>query len=92
MSQVVSLELRDEVYAALRQQAESLGISISELIAIALERQSGLRDRHKTEAEKEAARQRFCHHAGAIDLGYPTGADNASIDADLIRAYSGDIT
>jgi hypothetical protein len=92
MSQVVSLELRDEVYAALRQQAESLGISISELIAIALERQSGLSYQDKTEAEKEAARQRFRRHAGAIDLGYPTGADNASIDADLIRAYSGDIT
>lgn len=42
MSQVVSLELRDEVYTALRQQAESIGISISELILIALERQSGL--------------------------------------------------
>ncbi|HBL13070.1 MAG TPA: hypothetical protein DD379_17075 [Cyanobacteria bacterium UBA11162] len=92
MSQVVSLEIRDEVYTALRQQAESVGISISELMLIALERQSGLTYQHKTEAEKESARQRFRRHAGAINWGYPTGADNASIDADLIRAYSGDIT
>lgn len=92
MSQVVSLELRDEVYTALRQQAESVGISLSELMLIALERQSGLTYQQKTETEKEAARQRFRRHAGTIDLGYPTGIDNASIDADLIRAYSGDIT
>ncbi|HMF11817.1 MAG TPA: antitoxin family protein [Gemmataceae bacterium] len=26
-------------------------------------------------------------HAGAVDLGKPTGADNESIDADLAREY-----
>ncbi|MCE2662992.1 MAG: hypothetical protein LW716_09620 [Microcystis sp. 53602_E8] len=40
----------------------------------------------RTEAEKEAARQRFRAHAGSIS-GYPTGADNESIDADLGREY-----
>lgn len=25
---------------------------------------------------------------GSVDLGYPTGADNESIDADLAREYS----
>ncbi len=90
MSQVVTLELRDEVYSALKKQAESVGIPVSEWIAIALDQQSGLPKEYQTEADKEAARQRFHSHAGAIDLGYPTGADNASIDADLIKAYSGD--
>jgi hypothetical protein len=42
VSQIVTLELRDEVYTALRQQAESLGLSFSEWISIALEKQSGL--------------------------------------------------
>ncbi|NJP08613.1 MAG: hypothetical protein HC866_03345 [Leptolyngbyaceae cyanobacterium RU_5_1] len=92
MSQIVTLELPDEVYAVLRQQAESVGISLSEWIAVALERQSGLLSQSKTEAEKEAARQRFRRHAGAIDLGYPTGVDNENIDTDLIRAYSEDLT
>lgn len=87
MSQVVSLELRDEVYTALRQQAESVGISISELILIALERQSGLLTPHKTEAEKETARARFERHFGTLNLEHPTNLDNESIDADLVREY-----
>jgi hypothetical protein len=92
MSQVVTLELSDEVCIALKQKAESAGISLSEWIKVTLDQQSGLSSQQKTEAENEAARQRFRKHAGAIDLGYPTGADNDSIDADLIRAYSGDIS
>ncbi len=90
MSEVVTLELRDELYAILKQQAESVGISLAEWIAVGLEQQNSLLIQPKTEAEKEVARQRFRRHAGAIDLGYPTGADNVSIDADLVRAYSGD--
>jgi predicted DNA-binding antitoxin AbrB/MazE fold protein len=30
---------------------------------------------------------RLLVHAGAVDLGKPTGAENASIDADLAREY-----
>jgi len=37
-------------------------------------------------AQKEAARLRFQSHAGAISLGYATGADNESIDAELVKA------
>jgi hypothetical protein len=87
MSQVLTLELSDEMYTFLKQQAEVAGISISEWITTSLEQQSGLQKKQQNEAEKEAARQRFRQHAGAIDLGYPTGADNESIDADLVRAY-----
>lgn len=87
MSQVLTLELSEEAYRALQQQAEIAGISVSEWIATSLEQQYGLQKKQQTEAEKEAARQRFRHHAGAIDLGYATGADNESIDADLVRAY-----
>ena len=88
MSQVVSLELRDEVYTALRQQAESFGISLSELILIALERQSSLLTPHKTEAEKKTARARFERHFGTLKLEHPTALDNESIDADLVREYA----
>ena len=90
MSEVVTLELRDELYADLKQKAESVGISLEAWIAVALEQQNTVLNQPKTEAEKELARQRFRRHAGAIDLGYPTGADNTSIEADLVRSYSGD--
>ncbi|MGI8504782.1 MAG: hypothetical protein ACR2LR_27165 [Hassallia sp.] len=82
MSQVLTLELIDKVYTFLKQQAEVAGVPILEWITTCVE-QSGLQKKQQNEAEKEAVRQRFRHHAGAIDLGYPTGADNESIDADL---------
>lgn len=90
MSEVVTLELRDELYADLKQKAESVGISLEAWITVVLEQQNSGLNQPKTEAEKELARQRFRRHAGAIDLGHPTGADNASIEADLVRSYSGD--
>jgi len=40
-----------------------------------------------TEEEKKAAMERLLRHAGAASLGYATGADNESIDADLAREY-----
>lgn len=90
MSQVLSLELSDEVYTALQQQAEVTGVSLAELVATSIEEQyaSLRREKSQAETEKEAARQRFRSHAGSINLGYATGADNESIDADLVRAYS----
>jgi Protein of unknown function (DUF2442) len=41
-----------------------------------------------TDAEKQAARERFERHFGEVDLGYATGVDNEQIDADLARAYA----
>lgn len=72
MNQVLTLELSDEVYAALKQQAEIAGISLAEWVATSLERQCGFISSNKlqTEAEKEAARQRFRRHAGTINLRY----------------------
>jgi hypothetical protein len=67
MSQVVTLELSDEVCITLKQKAESAGISLSEWIKITLDQQSGLSSQQKNEAENEAARQRFRRHAGAIN-------------------------
>ncbi|MDZ7966277.1 MAG: hypothetical protein RM368_15080 [Nostoc sp. DedSLP03] len=92
MSRVLSVELSDEVYATLQQQAEVAGVSLAELISTSIEQQYGSPRREKSQAqvetEKEVARQRFRSHAGSINLGYATGADNESIDADLAKAYS----
>jgi len=91
MSQVVTVQIRDELYTVLSRQAEIAGLSLPEWIAVALEQTAVVSERpNRTEAEKESARQRFRRHAGSIDWGHPTGADNQSIDADLIRAYSDD--
>ncbi|NOT60436.1 MAG: hypothetical protein HOP19_09455 [Acidobacteria bacterium] len=40
-----------------------------------------------TEEETQLAEVRFARWIGAASLGYPTGADNESIDADLAREY-----
>jgi hypothetical protein len=90
VSQVLSLELSDELYAVLQQQAEVAGISLAELVVTFIEQQYGsLRlEKLQTETEKEAVRQRFRSHAGSINLRYTTGADNENIDADLVSAYS----
>jgi antitoxin YefM len=42
----------------------------------------------RTDAEKQAARERFESHLGEVDLGYATGVDNEQIDAELARAYA----
>lgn len=86
MSQVLTLELNDELYAVLKQQADRAGMPLSQWIALSLEQRYDISTSPRTEAEKEAARQRFRRHAGSLNLGYATGADNESIDADLIRA------
>lgn len=89
MSQQLTLELNDEVYADLQQKANAVGLSIAEWIVAALSTQSnGVSRVLHSVAQQEEARQRFRSHAGAISLGYATDIDNESIDADLARAYA----
>ncbi|MBD2460293.1 hypothetical protein H6G89_04480 [Oscillatoria sp. FACHB-1407] len=89
MSQQLTLELSDEVYADLQQKANAVGLSIAEWIVAVVSYQSsgGSKALHSVEQQEEA-RRRFRNHAGAISLGYTTGIDNESIDADLARAYA----
>lgn len=89
MSQQLTLELSDEVYADLQQKANTVGLSIAEWIVAVLSNQSnGVNQVLHSVAQQEEARQRFRSHAGAISLGYATGINNESIDADLARAYA----
>lgn len=41
VSQVLNLELSDEVYAAFQQEAEVTGVSLAELVATSIEQQYG---------------------------------------------------
>ena len=94
MSQTLTLELSDEVYNAIRHHAEVAGTSPAQFAATSLEREFGIAlgaqavSAQRTEAEKQAAREQFERLCGAVNLGYPTGTDNESIDADLAREYA----
>ncbi len=93
MSHTLTVELSDEVYAAIQRQVEEANTSPAQLATLSLAQHFG-RGHHarqttslRTEAELQAARERFERHFGAVNLGYATGADNESIDADLAREY-----
>ncbi|MCW5852979.1 MAG: hypothetical protein KIT87_23120 [Anaerolineae bacterium] len=94
MSHILILELSDDTYAALVQRAEASGVSPALLATDSLTREFINGEAAQTESvlltdlERQAARERFEAHFGAVDLGYPTGADNESIDADLAREYA----
>ncbi|MEA5514949.1 hypothetical protein [Nodularia sp. UHCC 0506] len=90
MSQLLTLELSDEVYTALHQQAIAVGLSVAELVATSLNRQYSLSVSPKSDAEE--ARQRLLGFAGVISMGYATGTDNESIDADLAKTYDNAFT
>ena len=40
-----------------------------------------------SERERAENMARLIEHAGAVNLGHPTGADNESIDVDLAQGY-----
>jgi hypothetical protein len=89
MSQQLTLEISDEVYADLQRKANAVGISITEWIVTVLNRQGAVANRVMLSLEQqEQARQKFKSHAGAISLGYATDTDNEAIDADLVKAYA----
>jgi hypothetical protein len=91
MSQMLILELSDEVFSAIYHQAEKIGVSPVNLIDDSLEQQFSIfsvSERLKTETQTGSARQRFESHFGEVDLGYPTGADNEGIDADIAEEYA----
>lgn len=89
MSQQLTLEISDEVYADLQRKANAVGISITEWIVTVLSQQGAVPNRVMLSLEQqEQARQKFKSHAGAISPGYATGTDNEAIDADLAKAYA----
>ena len=91
MSQLLTLELSDEVYAVWRQHANAVGLSVAEWIIASLGQQNGFPTHPvPTEVQRREARERLLRYAGAISLGCATGADNESIDADLAKVYAND--
>ncbi|MHB0875050.1 MAG: hypothetical protein ACYC5O_03280 [Anaerolineae bacterium] len=69
------IELPDSLRQPLERVAADAGQTPEEWVRGVVRQHLGPRD------------QRLRCHFGAVDLGAPTGADNDSIDADLVRAY-----
>jgi len=89
MSQSLTLELSEQVFAAIQRQAQAIGISPAQFAATLLEQQfpqafKVLLD----DTEKNAARVRFERHFGTLKSGDFTDLDNASIDTDLTKEYA----
>ena len=76
-----------ELYEAFQQIAAKQGRTTEEVALEWLAQRAAQRRRYLPEEERQAVRERFRRHAGAVNLGYATGADNESIDADLAREY-----
>jgi hypothetical protein len=88
MSQNLTLELSEQVYVAIQQQAQAVGLSPSQLVATLVEKQFTQAFKQLDKVEKDTARLRFERHFGSLVLDHPTNVDNESIDDDLAREYA----
>lgn len=85
MSHRLTLDVPDELYEPLAKAARQVRHPIEEWVLMRLGAQ--VRSAPISEEGYTEAMDRLMHHAGAVHLGYPTGADNEGIDADLVREY-----
>ncbi len=89
MSQILTLELNDKIFAAIQKQAENIGIPPESLAANLLEQKfSEINNLLLTETEKQNRRAKFERHFGTLDFGCTVDLDNESIDTDLAKEYS----
>jgi hypothetical protein len=82
------LELSEQTFIAIQQQAERMGISLERLATTLLKQRFTQFPSLISEAEKDVARSRFEHHFGTLKLNDSTSLDDESIDADLARGYA----
>ena len=89
MSQILTLELNDRVFSAIRKQAEQIGITPEHLAATLLE-QNLIRTIPEalSSAEDQQAKLRFEQQFGTLNLPTVPSLDNESIDADLAESYA----
>jgi hypothetical protein len=80
-------KIPQQIYELLLEIAPRMGKTIEELASEWVTKYSPKLRPQLSEEEHKAAMDRLLRHAGAASLGYATGADNESIDADLAREY-----
>ena len=76
MGYPLTVTLPDELHQSIVQIASAAGKTPEEWVAMLVCQRLPRHD------------ARLRRHFGAVNLGHPTGADNAQIDADLARAYA----
>lgn len=81
MPRQLTLDLPDEVFEPLAEEARRAGQSLEQWA------EAHLRSCAKSSAKKAGDLASLLIHAGAVDLGRATGADNVTIDSDLAREY-----
>ena len=86
MSHRLTLDVPDELYEPLAKAARRVKHPIEEWVLMQLGAQ--LHSASISEERVAEDMDRLMRHAGAIHLGYPTGADNEGIDADLAQEYN----
>jgi len=80
MAKQLVLELPENVFLQLQKVAENAGQSLEDWA------KNQLWVHQLSESEAKIGKVR--RHFGAVDLGYPTGADNEKLDADLAKEYA----
>mgnify|MGYP000110891480 CR=1 FL=1 len=89
MSQTLTLEVSERVFAVIHLQAQSIGISPEQFVATLLERQfTQVFNLLLGEVDKDAARKRFERHFGVLSLNDSIDIQNEIIDSDLVREYA----
>jgi hypothetical protein len=81
----LSIQLSDDAFTALSNEASVLGKTPAELAANVVERVYG--GEHITPIDANTARQQFEQCFGSVDLGRPIGISNREIEADLAHEY-----
>lgn len=92
MSGMLTVELPDEVFAALAAQSRATGRPGEELAAARLKvRLFGrVRPDNRSEEEKQKARRAFRSMFGTINMPEAVGLDNERIDQELANEYLDD--
>ena len=89
MSQILTLEISEQVFVAIQRQAAAIGVAPERLAATLIEQRfTQIPELPVDEAERERARARFERHFGTLSLHNGTSLDNESIDVDLAREYA----
>lgn len=88
MSQILTLELSDQIAIAIQQQANNVGISPETLATALLEQHFSQVLPVSTDVQKELARAKFERHFGTLNIHNSTNIDNESIDTDLAKEYA----
>ncbi|NJL38496.1 MAG: hypothetical protein HC840_10185 [Leptolyngbyaceae cyanobacterium RM2_2_4] len=89
MSQILTLEISEQVFAAIQRQSAATGVAPERLAALWIEQRfTQVPESPVDEASKEIARTRFERHFGTLSPNNETSLDNESIDTDLAREYA----